>query len=314
MNPNKFLNLNRIEFIVTYHCSGKCRHCSVAPKLNWGGQSHLSAEKAVQAVETLSRLFPISSVMTFGGEPLLYPDVVCAIHRKAAECGIPMRQLITNGYFSKKPEVVRRTAEYLAEAGVNHLLLSVDAFHQETIPLDAVHSFARCVLDAGIPSKLHPAWVAGQAHRNPYNERTKEILSAFEDLNFLVSSGNNIVLEGNAREYLEPYYERQSLDLSAKCGVMPYTDPLTDISSLSIAPNGDVMVCGFIIGNLYTEDIAGIAARYDPWSEGGMRAVLEGGVAALLHYAKSKGIALDPSPYWSACEICHTLAEQLAAR
>ena len=312
MSKNSFLNLNRIEFIVTYRCSGKCRHCSVAPKLNRGGQSHLSADKTVQAVETLSRIFPISSVMTFGGEPLLYPDVVCAVHRKAAERGIPTRQLITNGYFSKDSKTVRRTAESLAEAGLTQLLLSVDAFHQETIPLDAVHHFARCAIAAGIPSKLHPAWVVSQSHRNPYNEKTREILSAFGDLNLPVSSGNNIVLEGNAREYLEAYYERQPLDLSVKCGSMPYTAPLTDVSSLSIAPNGDVLVCGFVIGNLYTGDIAEIVSRYDPRASEGMRAVLEGGVAALLSYAKCRGIALDPSSYWSVCEICHTLAEQLA--
>lgn len=313
MNKNRFLNLNRIEFIVTYRCSGRCRHCSVAPKLNQSGRSHLSAEKAAQAMEALSRMFRISSVMTFGGEPLLYPDVTCAIHRRAAECGIPMRQLITNGYFTKDPEAIRRAAESLAEAGVNHLLLSVDAFHQETIPTGAVHSFARQALTAGIPTKLHPAWVVDPTHKNPYNERTREILSAFADLELPVSSGNNISLEGNARKYLEAYYERQPLELSAKCGVMPYTSPLTDISSLSIVPNGDVLVCGFVIGNLYTEDIAGMTARYDPWSDGGMRAVLEGGVAGLLDYAKSRGIELDPSPYRSACELCHTLAERLAA-
>ncbi|WP_347130397.1 hypothetical protein, partial [Neglectibacter timonensis] len=63
---------------------------------------------------------------------------------------------------------------------------------------------------------------------------------------------------------------------------------------------------------LYTGDIAEIVSRYDPRASEGMRAVLEGGVAALLSYAKCRGIALDPSSYWSVCEICHTLAEQLA--
>ena len=39
--------------------------------------------------------------MTFGGEPLLYPETVCKIHSAAKEMNIPKRELITNGYFSK---------------------------------------------------------------------------------------------------------------------------------------------------------------------------------------------------------------------
>lgn len=34
--------------------------------------------------------------MTFGGEPLLYPEVVCKIHKAAEEMGIPERTIITN--------------------------------------------------------------------------------------------------------------------------------------------------------------------------------------------------------------------------
>ena len=45
--------------------------------------------------------YNIESVMTFGGEPLLYPDTVYEIHKAATEINIPKRQLITNGYFSR---------------------------------------------------------------------------------------------------------------------------------------------------------------------------------------------------------------------
>lgn len=80
---------------------------------------------------------PIASVMTFGGEPLLYPETVFAIHEAARAAGVPKPQIITNGFFCAKQAQREETARRLAQCGVNDVLLSVDAFHQETIPLGA---------------------------------------------------------------------------------------------------------------------------------------------------------------------------------
>ena len=75
-------------------------------------------------------------------EPLLYTDAVCSIMTTAKKLGIPKRQVITNGFFSKNTDKIREVAWRLAKSGVNDLLLSVDAFHQETIPLCVVKEFA----------------------------------------------------------------------------------------------------------------------------------------------------------------------------
>lgn len=51
----------------------------------------------------------IKSVMTFGGEPLLYPDDVCMIHSAARDAGIAVRQLITNGFFSRDEAKIKKS-------------------------------------------------------------------------------------------------------------------------------------------------------------------------------------------------------------
>ena len=96
--------------------------------------------------------------MTFGGEPLLCADTVFAIHKTATDMGIPHRQLITNGYFSNDMAKIKSVAQGLAECGVNDILLSVDAFHQETIPLDIVKAFAKYVFETGTIIRVQPAW------------------------------------------------------------------------------------------------------------------------------------------------------------
>jgi hypothetical protein len=145
--------------------------------------------------------------MTFGGEPLLYTDAVYAIMTAAKDLNIPKRQIITNGYFSKNADKIREVAERLAECGVNDLLLSVDAFHQETIPLDVVRQFASEAKTCGIPIRLQPAWLVSATNDNPYNRKTRKILDSFADMGISVNEGNVIFPEGNALKYLKEYFD-----------------------------------------------------------------------------------------------------------
>ena len=129
---NRYLkNLNKIEFVTTNACTGRCKHCSEGNHTSCG--ERIDPEIAADAVRKIGGEYDIKTVMTFGGEPLLCPDAVYAIMKTAKELNIPRRQVITNGYFSKNADEIRQVAEGLALCGVNDLLLSVDAFHQETI-------------------------------------------------------------------------------------------------------------------------------------------------------------------------------------
>jgi MoaA/NifB/PqqE/SkfB family radical SAM enzyme len=175
-----FKNLNKIEFVVTDSCTGKCRHCSQGDHSMKG--SSIDGRTAAAFVTDVCREFDINTVMTFGGEPLLYSDTVYKIMKTAKELNIKKRQVITNGYFSKNPEKIRQVAHQLAESGVNDLLLSVDAFHQDTIPLETVRSFAEEAKSCGIPIRLQPAWLVSRKDNNPYNIKTREILDSFHDL------------------------------------------------------------------------------------------------------------------------------------
>ena len=87
---NAFLrNLKKIEFTVTMACTGKCKHCSEGDHEGFTG--HIDAAAAAEAVKKICSLYRIETVMTFGGEPLLYPDAVCAIQKTE-------RELLSNGY------------------------------------------------------------------------------------------------------------------------------------------------------------------------------------------------------------------------
>ncbi len=244
-------NLNRIEFVVTNACTGRCRHCSEGEHINC--RVHMDGDIAADVVRKICGKFQISSLMTFGGEALLYPDVVCQIHAAAREMNIPQRQLITNGFFTDDEDKIRHTAKRLAESGVNALLLSVDAFHQETIPLDPVKSFAEAAREEGIWLRTNPAWLVSEQDKNPYNVGTGRILQGFERLGIERAPGNVIFPSGNALKYLGEYFE------SGKVPCNPYEEDPEDVRAISISPEGDVLG-----GNVYREDIRDILENYMP--------------------------------------------------
>ena len=245
-----FRNLNKIEFVITNACTGKCKHCSQ-------GNHTLPIEKidsclAADAVRRIASEYNIKTVMTFGGEPLLHREAVYAIMTVANELNVEKRQLITNGYFSADEVEIIETAKRLAECGVNDLLLSVDAFHQETIPLERVRVFAREAKKCGLPIRLQPAWLISKDHDNPYNRKTREILDSFADIGLYENDGNVIFPEGNAVKYLKEYFT-ENLPKN------PYVEDPKNVRCISFASNGDVLN-----GNFYGADIMKIIKDYTP--------------------------------------------------
>jgi hypothetical protein len=251
MSMNPYLkNLNKIEFVVTYACTGRCKHCSEGDHASCG--ECIDSAIAAEAVRKIAAEYDIKTVMTFGGEPLLCADSVYAIMSAAKELNIPKRQVITNGYFSKNEDKIREVAAGLAACGVNDLLLSVDAFHQETIPLAVVKQFAAEARACGIPIRLQPAWLRSAADDNPYNRKTREILNSFADLEISVNEGNVIFPEGNALKHLAEYFTDTLPE-------NPYVEDTRDVRCVSFEPNGDVLD-----GNVYERDIMEIIRDYIP--------------------------------------------------
>jgi len=242
--------LEKIEFVITYACTGRCRHCSEGDHSSCG--DHIDPGIAAEAVRKIAAEYPIKRVMTFGGEPLLYPEAVFAVMKAAREMKIPNRQIITNGFFSRNPERIRETAEGLLDAGVNDILLSADAFHQETIPLDSVKIFAEEARNCTVPLRIQPAWLVSPDDDNPYNRKTWEILDEFRKLGFSANDGNVIFPEGNARKYLGEYF-------TSDVPENPYAEDPYCVKCVSFDPDG-----GVLGENIYRRDIMDILENYKP--------------------------------------------------
>ena len=247
---NKYLkDLNKIEFAVTYACTGRCKHCSEGDHLEH--DERIDPNLAADAVKKIAKEYAIQTVMVFGGEPLLHMDAVEGIISVAKELNIARRQVITNGYFSQDTKTIHNIAQRLAACGVNDLLLSVDAFHQETIPINVVHEFASVLKLYNVPVRLSPAWLVSPEDNNPYNLRTREVLEHFSDLGIDVGDGNIVFPEGNAVKYLSEYFTDSR-------PINPYVEDPYNVKCISFSPNGDVLG-----SNVYQYDIMEIIDNYE---------------------------------------------------
>ena len=66
MNP--YLHINRLEFVLTDHCTGRCKHCSVGERVaHPRREHHVPRQAAEQAIRFLADEYDMASVMTFGG-------------------------------------------------------------------------------------------------------------------------------------------------------------------------------------------------------------------------------------------------------
>jgi MoaA/NifB/PqqE/SkfB family radical SAM enzyme len=300
---NRYLTVNRIEFAVTYLCNGRCRHC-YSTQWKETFRNHIDKLLAVEVVRKVGEEYGPESIMTFGGEPLLFPEIVCAIQKEAMDVGIPVREVITDGYWSKDAKKIREIAKNLAESGVQEILISVDAFHQEQIPLDVVRKTAESCLQVGIDNiAWNPCWLVSEGDNNRYNQKTKSILKELEDLPVRKSEGNVVEPDGLALVNLKEFLPLKEEMPKGRCRDVPYANPLDCVRSICVEPNGEIAVCNnFHIGNASEEDIINLIENYDPFVMPEMKAIIEGGMEGLVKWARSKGVEPTPEGY---CSICH---------
>lgn len=304
---NRYLPVNRIEFAITYLCNSECRHCQLGEEEERKNfPSHIDKDIAVEIVRKVGKKYNPKSIMTFGGEPLLYPEIVYAIHKEAMNVGIPVRDVITNGFWSRKKEEIQEIAEKLVKSGVNEATISVDCFHQEFIPLDIVKKAAESLLKAGITRiSWNPCWVVSKDHDNPYNRKTKAILEQLKDLPIEEGEGNIARPEGRAIKWLKDFLPPRTKTSKGKCGDVPYTEELDLVKTICVEPDGRIAICkDLYIGNAFETGIIDIIENYDPFRIPEAKAIIENGMEGLINWARTKDVEPDSAGYYNFCHVC----------
>jgi hypothetical protein len=245
----------------------------------------------------------LSSFMIFGGEAMLYPDRTIKLFERAQELEIPSIQLITNGFWGRDSTKARTWAERLKEAGVNDILVSVDAFHLPHIPVDWPREAASACLDAGIHRvRWNVAVLEGLDAGNPYDLETKRILDSLSNLD-VQASLNDIWPRGRAVENLARYLPKRPM--GGRCPEANPTGNIVKPQEIGIGPYSWVNICwNLSIGNAKTCSIPDMLANYDYNESTVLDVLVNHGPIGLLDLPEAHGFDFKQEAFIDRCQLC----------
>ncbi len=268
--------LFRVGLLLTERCDVACRHC-------WFSSS--PDRKAAMTLEQAKKFIDEAAangarwVSFTGGEPFLVYGLLLGLTAYASNTGL-LSEAVTNCNWATSREKALQRLSPLKEAGLNTLNMSVDDFHQETIPLTRVKN----CFEAAKRLELKPVLMITVKKKSDITAH--RITALLEDPNIQVLGAEK--LPNPSALAMETHFTpvgrgektpRNQLKLT-HVETEPCRSMLTDIG---VWPSGDIMPCcgplaaqnDAAIGNLEEERLSEILEK--AWNSPRLREIHEKG-------------------------------------
>ncbi|GHO88862.1 radical SAM/SPASM domain-containing protein [Dictyobacter formicarum] len=148
-----------LYFLLTRRCPLLCDHCSTNSTLT---SEEAAEDEILRFVNTLTPTSRPDIIFLSGGEPLLRPRLVRQIIEKSHACGARV-VMITGMFFARQEKIPRLIEEVLNET--DHLMTSLDIFHERQVPRVDVLRVLRTLVDNGKDVSIQ---IAGWNEHDPY--------------------------------------------------------------------------------------------------------------------------------------------------
>lgn len=299
-NDTNKKTISFLSFLISYKCTNECKHCALLASPN---QDDIKMELGdlKRYLKDITSNYDVQEIGFFGGEPLLNFDLSISFIEEVKKYNISKIGLPTNGYWGKNDSIAKKYALELKQAGLNNIGFSVDAFHQEFIPLDDVKRAIRACHEAGIELMYLVAQnLGGAEEKNIFNEKTKEITDVLSDeFDYCQLIISNLQVRGRAVNQLSQYFSLATIPTD-KCLIFRFPMFMID-------PNGWVFhqLChGITVGNAKEKSLSEIVSEFSY-----RKHPIIGKVAAkrgpknLLDIAIEKGYKPEKG-YADKCHLC----------
>ena len=264
----------------------------------------MSLEDIRNYLDEAVSLSNLESFMVFGGEPMLFPDQAISAFEKAHKQRIPKISMLTNGVWGKTEQKAEELACRMEKSGLNILGISVDAFHQQFIPLEYPQRAALASIHAGIAEVTwNVAVVESLSGKNKYDRKTAKILKLLEPVG-IEAHVHKVLPVGRAARNLRRYLKRESLP--GPCIGDPILEnSLTSPECITIEPSGEVSICwNLAIGNAKEKPLNQIIRDYEWKRDPIIRTLVEEGPMGLVEEARRKGFRFRSAQYVNKCHLC----------
>lgn len=219
--------------------------------------------------------------------------------------------MLTNGFWGRNEKEAEELANKLKNSGLNCLGISVDAFHQQHIPIEHPRNAAAAAVSAGIEQVAwNVAVLDALDGGNKYDRKTARILKILEPLG-IEAHIHRVLPVGRAAKNLWRDFKREPLE--GPCTSDPILgNDLTNIQSITVEPSGEVDVCwGLTIGNAKEKPLSQIVRQYN-WRENQViRTLVEEGPVGLAKNVKGGISHLRKRRFINKCHLCMEVRKEL---
>lgn len=139
------IHYDMVGFTYTRTCPLACRHCITESSPDAKG--HMRVEQASEYIKVIPRF--AKGVCFTGGEPMLYYRDILALVPQARELGLRV-SMVTGAGWVRSEGSTRARITALANAGLHHVCISWDQYHEEFSSRERPLMLARLALEAGL--------------------------------------------------------------------------------------------------------------------------------------------------------------------
>ena len=291
--------LNHGGIMANYKCNAACRHCLYAcsPERSGGFISKAGAGD----ICGLLREGGCRSVHVGGGEPFLDFDGLVELVGTVRNAGINVEYIETNAFWARDEYKVEQQLRALLKTGADTLCISLDPFHAEYVPVKMPLFLAEMCRRVNFgfflwQEKYLPALSRLDSDKT-YNRAELERLIS-RDYVMKTAQSYGLHMGGRAYNIEAEYLTLRPVDTIADsrpcCRLLSSDHFHVDLNGKFIPPG-----CTGIAIPL--EDVVrGIPDGKYPVFD----ALLSGGTAELLRYARARGFSENSHGYTSNCAMC----------
>ena len=271
-------------------------------------KDYMTRDMAENVASLLERAGTIS-VHIGGGEPFMDFDGLCTLIQALNRHGIGIDYIETNGYWANDEEFAKRRLEVLKRLGVYTIMVSVDPFHIEYVPLERALKLVSLLQKHGFDYFI---WQQRFLKRLMALDTTKthtkeELMSVLGD-DYITETAREygLGINGRALHFAPSLYGKKQADVFATddecpsltrphhCHIDLYGNAIPSRCT-GIQAEAEDYLCGNIARDKYP-----VLAR-----------LISGGTKELLEYAKECGFVPDKDGYATRCAFCFAMREFL---
>ncbi len=294
--------------ITNYTCTAACRHCMFASSPE-RPKEYITDEMS-DRIALLLQKAKTASVHIGGGEPFMNFRALCSLIESLNRCGIGVDYIETNAFWCSEEEFVKKRLDKLRQLGVTTVMVSVDPFHIEFVPLERPILLCRILRETGFDYFIWKERYLRRFRNFDWTKTyTREELAELLGKDYITDTAAEYGIGMNGRALViaeDAYAKKPAAEWSTHT---PCTDLLTPCH------------CHFdLYGNAVPSGCPGLAMDAEDYLNGDispekypvMARLYTGGTAVLYKYAREKGFSPAKEGYPTRCAFCYAMRSYLA--